>query len=195
MKSTLTGILLLISLIGFCQKDTVFIRYNKNADESKVSYKTDTVISPSQLQRRVIYGNMALPGSPCQNQLRVSGLELVKMIGSDCKQAVVTIVDYDEITQINRTDSTIEIVTRIGASCGQSFLGDVSYIEGDSILHLEFMPYGGSASCFCCYGLTYSFSFTPDYIGLRPKIKWIEINDEKRTLKQIKFSKLPIDAY
>jgi hypothetical protein len=195
MKTVCYIVLSFISLTAFCQQDTVFIRYNKNEDENNVSYKTDTVIFSSQYQRRIIYGNMALPGSPCQNQARVAGLELIGMTGSDCEEQVASVLNYNEINKINRTDSTIEILTKIGAPCGQSFLGDIDYIEGDSILHLELIPYGISASCLCGYNISFKFNFITDYIGLRPKIKWIEINNEKRTRKPIKFSKLPIDTY
>jgi hypothetical protein len=138
---------------------------------------------------------MALPGSIGQRQTMITGLALQNMTGTDCESSMgEEPLSQDEITDIRQTDSTLEIETKIAAPCCVSFLGDVA-IVGDSILQVNYSIYGSICDCPCCYGLTYRFDFVADYEALRPKIKWVEINSEKKTLKPIKFSKLDIDKY
>jgi hypothetical protein len=189
MKILCCYIFTIISLTAFCQNDTVFIRYNNSNDEKKISYKTDTILFASQMQRKIIYGTMALPGSIGQHNAMNAGLFLKGMTGTDCLNVLgEEPAENDKITDIRQTDSTLEIETKIAAPCCISFLGDVDIVD-DSILHVNYSLYGVDCSCPCCYGLTYKFEIGRDYIDLRSKIKWVEINNEEKTMKSIRLPK------
>jgi hypothetical protein len=175
----------LFSTVAFAQSpDTVFIRQDHNFDDSLI-YATDTIIFESGMRKQILIGTTILPGTHNQMGARGSGLYLQKVSKSDCQQDVT---EYgggilDKINSISVSDSTMTIDINIYDNCCYEFLCDIS-VDSTGTLNLIYYGYGTYCSCDCCFGLTFHFikEKSPDYSD----IKAVMINDNRKTIKQIK---------
>lgn len=174
------GVFLSCFSIGFCQKDTVFIRYN-NSDGSKASYRTDTVLFSSNFDRAILHGTMVLPG----HELQVEGLNLFDAELIPCRNDVEgDSIPHNEIVNIHKKDSVITIETKVYSNCCFSFLCQIEQAS-DSILNIEYNDYGRICNCGCCFGLIYRIRIEDESTDYK-RLKGIEMNGDKKTFKSMK---------
>lgn len=190
MKSALTGIFLFISLMAFCQRDTVFIRQTgiTGNNHSKLNYKTDTILFESDAYRAFLFGTTIIPLSENSTHAFKYGISLYHIEKSDCKGVEKNSPFRDKIVLITKTDSSLNIEAEVIANCCYSFLCDVK-VENDSVLNLISMGYNNSTECMClcCFGLTYQMRLERSLSEKTEfkKIRYIMINDDKATIKPI----------
>lgn len=178
------------------QSDTVFIKYNKDKFEEKLTYKTDTIVFDTPNDRQILYGTDVLPSTYNQQVAKGFGLFLNQIEFTPCKQILQPIligeeeiieepeiIEVDSIISIIKTDTLWTFALKIFENCCHSFLCDIS-IESDSILNLIFYSYGANyCSCDCCFGLNYKIerlNFEDN-----TKIKFVMINGNIKSKKKI----------
>ena len=176
---------ILFSTITLAQSpDTVFIRQDHNFDDTLI-YATDTIVFESGMSKQILIGTTILPGTHNQMGARGSGLYLQKVTKSNCQQDVTKYGGgmQDKINSIITTDSTMTIDINIYDNCCYEFLCDIS-VDSTGTLNLIYYGYGTYCSCDCCFGLTFHFikEKNPDYSD----IKAVMVNDNRKTIKQIK---------
>ncbi len=188
MRSILFVIFSFIFSVIYSQ-DTVFMRHAicDNSGKKIISYKTDTVKFNWSFETNVLYGTRVLPGT--RNQEEASGYSLwLKDIGvTDCKNEG-EYLGNTQIETIVKTDSTLNIETKVIDNCCHAFLCDIT-VKDDSILDLIYYGYGVICSCECCFGLTYNMYISkkvPDFVEAFKKLKYVMINEDKKSLKPLK---------
>lgn len=182
MKNVLFYLFVAFSSQIFSQSDTVIIVYPKNPEFIELK-KIDTILIDSPMDGQILFGTMAIPTTSNQIGLYgTNGLWLNEMIGAPCNSLGEREV-MDHVESISQTDSTFFVSIQIGSNCCHNFLGDAGTIN-DTILNLIFIGYGGNCACTCCFGLTYSF-YKEEFDFTIP-LKWVMINDDRKTLYRIK---------
>ncbi len=180
----ITVLLILISFSFdiFGQADTVFMKYNSNQYDDSITYKTDTILFNTPLERHILMGTTILPSTHNQLEAWGHGLYIKKVEKTECKNNEHPI-EKNKILSIFKNDSVLTVETTIYDNCCYSFLCDAA-VDSASILNLIFNGYGTFCSCYCCFGLKYYFEIlkNPDY----PEIKAIMINGDRKTLKMVK---------
>ena len=154
----LTHLIFIISIIH-AQNDTVFIRYNGASYDEEIQYKTDTVIFPTPVARKILHGTGILPWTKNQQIAKGYGLYLKKVAITSCDSRSRP-PKTEEVVAIYKTDSTLLIELNIIGNCCHEFLCDVQVIDNKTINLIQH-DYGATyCGCTCCFGLTYHFSIT-----------------------------------
>ncbi|MCF8415276.1 MAG: hypothetical protein K9G40_03460 [Crocinitomicaceae bacterium] len=182
MKNVLFYLFVAFSSQIFSQSDTVIIVYPKNPEFIELK-KNDTILIDSPMDGQILFGTMAIPTTSNQIGLYgTNGLWLNEMIGAPCNSLGEREV-IDHVESISQTDSAFFVSIQIGSNCCHNFLGDAGTIN-DTILNLIFIGYGGNCACTCCFGLSYSF-YKEEFDFTIP-LKWVMINEDRKTLYRIK---------
>ena len=164
-------------------QDTVFIRYNKDANYDRLNYVVDTVIFQSSMRRHVLTGTCVLPATRNQMAAREYGLYFKKVVKSNCQKEIeFEGFDPDRINSILVTDTTLMIDINITDNCCFDFLCDCS-VDSTGTLNLTYTGYGTYCSCDCCFGLTYYLLIYKEKDT--PELKGVMINGNRKTLKAI----------
>src|ERR1017187_1321497 len=158
-KRLLLFFLMCCSIFAIAQQDTIFIKSNIADYNKPINYITDTLLFPSKTNRLVITGTGIIPETGGQLDLRSYGLNFKKLLFSECNEGsgYMDKGPWQRINSIVINDTSVLVDITFHAICGSSFLTDVRFSDKDSILQIEYYPYGSWASCDCCYGLTYCF--------------------------------------
>lgn len=167
------------------QADTVFIKYNKDKFEEKPNYKTDTVIFDTPNARQILYGTTVLPWTYNQQVAKGYGLYLDRVSMTPCKQELGKMPDMkNQVLTVNQAKDSLTIEVKFWGNCCHSFLCDIE-VKNDTTVNLIVYGYGATyCSCDCCYGLTYHF--TTMNVDEFEKLKYVTINGDERTKKQLK---------
>jgi hypothetical protein len=182
MKNVLIYLFIALSSQIFCQSDTIIIVYPKNPEFIELK-KNDTILINSPMDGQILFGTMAIPTTSNQIGLYgTNGLWLNEMNGAPCNSLGEREV-MDHVESISQTDSTFFVSMQISSNYCHKFLGDAGTIN-DTILNLIFIGYGGNCACTCCFGLSYSF-YKEEYDFTIP-VKWVMINEDRKTLYKIK---------
>jgi hypothetical protein len=173
----------LFSTVALAQSpDTVFIRQDHNFNDTLI-YSTDTIIFESGMRKQILIGTTILPSTHNQMMAREYGLYLKKVVKSDCQGDAFEKGNPDKINSVINTDSTLSVDINITDNCCYEFLCDIS-VDSTATLSLIYYGYGTYCACDCCFGLTFYFAKekSPDYSD----IKAVMINDNRKTIKQVK---------
>lgn len=176
---------ILFSTIALAQSpDTVFVRQGQNFDDTLI-YATDTIIFESGMSKQILIGTTILPGTHNQMGAIGSGLYLQKVTKSDCQQDVTEFGGgmNDKVNSIFMTDTTLTVDITIYDNCCYEFLCDIA-VDSVGTLNLIYYGYGSYCACTCCFGLIFHFTRekSPDYTDINAVL----INDNRKTIKQIK---------
>lgn len=171
-----------VSLAAYGQSDTVFLRYDNDKFDEKLTYKTDTVIFDTPNARQIIYGTTALPMTVNQQLAKNFGLYLDHVTITQCKQEFVKRPDeINKVISVTEGKDSLIIEIKIWGNCCHSFLCDMQVVD-DKTINLITQGYGAFyCDCTCCYGLTF-------HIGTMRGIEYkmletIMINNDRQTLR------------
>jgi hypothetical protein len=90
----------------------------------------------------------------------------------------------NQILAIYQMKNSLNIELKYWGNCCHSFLCDIE-VKNETTVNLIIHGYGATyCSCDCCYGLTYHF--TTMKVDEFEKLKYIIINGDQKTKKQIK---------
>ena len=167
------------------EQDTVFIKYNQDKWAEKPNYTTDTVIFDNPNERQLLYGTTVLPWTQKQQIAKGYGLYLEKVSMTPCEQELWERPDMkNQVLVINQIEDSLTIEIKYWGNCCHSFLCDLEIMERTTI-NLLIYGYGAMyCDCTCCFGLT--FHLNTMEVDEFHKLKYITINGEERTKKQLK---------
>lgn len=183
IRSFLTaGLFVLNFLPAFAQNDTVFIRYDSDKYDEKVTYKTDTVIFDTPNARQILYGTAVLPWTVNQQLAKNFGLYLDKVSITECKQELGKRPDEkNQVVSVTESKDSLIIEIKLWGNCCHSFLCDLQVVD-DKTINLITYGYGATyCSCTCCYGLT--FHIATMRVDEYKKLETIMVNNDRKTLK------------
>ena len=158
---------------------------NQHSNKTEIIHDTIYINKKSvtdSLSEPQLNGTTVLDASETNMESRwVHGLALVGLTSSECLQPQSETPAPTEITSVKQTnDSTLVITANINANCGYSFLGEIEIVSGNTI-NLIYHGYGGYASCYCCFGLTYTIEIFRDEDYKFDKLKYVTINGYAKT--------------
>lgn len=160
------------------------MRQDHNFDDTLI-YATDTIIFESGMRKQILIGTTILPGTHNQMGAIGSGLYLQKVTKSDYQQDVTEFGGgmNDKVNSIFMTDTTLTVDITIYDNCCYEFLCDIA-VDSVGTLNLIYYGYGSYCACTCCFGLIFHFTRekSPDYTDINAVL----INDNRKTIKQIK---------
>ena len=170
--------------MSYGQSDTVFLKYDSDKYDERLTYKTDTVVFETFNDRQILYGTTILPWTDNQQNAKGYGLDLAKVSSTPCKQDIKP-EGKNEVVSISETDTTLNLELKIFGNCCHSFLCDIAVVE-DSLINLLYFGYGAThCDCDCCYGLTYNLTTTTGKYSDYGKLKMVMINGDRKTLKRL----------
>ncbi|MDX5346671.1 MAG: hypothetical protein LPJ89_11360 [Hymenobacteraceae bacterium] len=163
--------------------DTVFIRQDKNHDDTLI-YESDTIVFTSGMMKNILIGSTVIPYTYNQIQASNYGLKLEKVTRSNCRQDGQEIYSRSsKINSILSTDTTLTVDIKIVDNCCFDFLYDFSVIDGSTI-NLSYVGYGTYCGCNCCYGVTFHFSKNSNFN--KKEMKTVMINNNPKSAEKIR---------
>jgi len=176
---------ILTTSLTWGQADTVFIKYNKDKFEEKVNYITDTVIFDTPNARQILHGTTVLPMTSNQQNAKNYGLYFDSVSLIQCKQELGGKPDMkNQIVRTSQNKDSLSIEIKYWGNCCHSFLCDIE-VNNDTTINLIIHGYGAFyCGCTCCYGLTYHL--TTMKVNEFDKLKYITINGDDKTKRQLK---------
>lgn len=173
--TTLCTLLLLFTTFSLAGQDTIFVSFTPSTNQPIIEARVDTHLVNSISDKDLVYGTTKLPGSIGQHMAFANGMPLKKFEGSDCGSIENTTSKEPSLTSAKREGNQLFISIQVTSNCCYNFLGDVALTHNSTNLDLKYIPYGSSyCSCYCCFGLTYTFDIQKEMFNLT--LKTVSIN-------------------
>lgn len=163
-----TLLVLFTSSFSLTGQDTIFVAFTPSANQPIIDEaRVDTHLVNSISDKDLVYGTTKLPGSIGQHMAFANGIPLNKFEGSDCGSIENTTGKEPFLTSATREGNQLTISIQVTSNCCYNFLGDVALTNDNTNLDLKYTPYGSSyCSCYCCFGLTYTFNIQEEMFNL-----------------------------